>query len=59
MKVTWGFCYPAKYKAMANEMSEMTKTLIAIRLLDFEISGWRKIVNSFQEKASMTITSTI
>ena len=32
-------CYPAKYNAMANEMIEMTNTLIAIRLFGLEISG--------------------
>ena len=31
--------YPAKYNAMANEMTEMTNTLIAIRLLGLDISG--------------------
>ncbi|HSO57461.1 MAG TPA: hypothetical protein VLQ66_04405 [Paenisporosarcina sp.] len=52
-------CYPAKYKAIANEMTEVTNILIAIRLLDLDISGLRKIVNSFQENAIKIRSTTI
>jgi len=46
---------------MANEIIEITKTLMAIRLFGLDISGCRNIVKSFQEKASITskITKTI
>lgn len=37
--MTGVFAYPAKYSAMANEISEMINTLSAILLLDLEISG--------------------
>jgi hypothetical protein len=38
--------------AMANEISEMINTLMAIRLFGLEISGCLNIVKSFQEKAA-------
>lgn len=44
--------------AMTNEISVKTKILIEIRLPDFVISGFLKIVNSFQENARDTMIIT-
>jgi len=57
--VTGVIFYPAKYMAMANEISEMMNTLMAIRLFGLDISGCLNMVKSFQENATTIITSRI